>query len=202
MNLAQAATTVTQTVQQTVTATVTQTPSAVVVPVQSPAPAPAVEQGVSWSLWISLFALAVAFGSLLWQVYTHRSNGAKLKVRLNTGFVSDRNESVDAVGVIIENAGRLTTTINALKFPYRQAGIKKFIHFDSSSFVYGCELPQSLAPGERVTYLLKDRVLIETLRRCNVDAHQLSLVVSTGHADIDTQIPDKVLAYIDELMRL
>ncbi|QGU01632.1 hypothetical protein CKALI_03755 [Corynebacterium kalinowskii] len=193
ITLAQAATTVTQTVTETLT--VTQTPSPVFVPVQQPA----VEQGTNWSLWISIFALLVAGLSLLWNIISWRNSGARLKVRLSAGFISDRNDSVDAVGVIIENAGRLTTTINVLKFPYRQAGIKKFIHFDSSSFMYGCELPQSLAPGERVTYLLKDEVLIETLKRCNVNARQLSLVVSTGHADFNVQIPEKVLAYIDGL---
>jgi hypothetical protein len=133
------------------------------------------------TLCVSVVALAVAGGSLTWQIVSWRRSGPRVSVKTTSG-IGGMPPGVWFVGVEATNSGRLGTEIGQFGFQLPNGRHIQSIHDFLGQPV---QLPMPLAPGRTVSMLYAAQDIREILRQQGISGENVRPYVSTGHGRVE-----------------
>jgi hypothetical protein len=141
------------------------------------------------TLCISVLALAVSMGVLIWQIVSWRRSGPRVRVIWFQGTYSPpwakkSRSAAGAVGFIevrAENFGRLGTEVQAFGF---QLPDGQFIHASSDYKGVPVELPKALPPGGLVSVRYDVPSLWMALANDLISGKGVRPFVATGHGRV------------------
>lgn len=148
-----------------------------------------------WALAISFVALIFSGASFGWSVYSWRNSGARLKLSVVPSFTAGPLGTFSCIGITVDNAGRLQTTVNQLYFVLPN---RRQLVFWSEAFVVN-RPPKEMPPGSSETFLISARDFSELLEKEAAGAERLTLEVSTGHGRFKHKIPKDTLKTLVKL---
>lgn len=142
-----------------------------------------------WALGISFLALILSGASFYWSVYSWKNSGAKLKLSVSPSFTSGPRGTFPCIGITVDNAGRLQTSVNQLYFvlPNNQQLV-----FWSEAYVIN-HPPKVLAPGSTETFLLAASEFTNVLENNAPGVRKITLEVATGHGRFKQKISESVI---------
>lgn len=149
-----------------------------------------------WALTVSVIALVLSGGSFGWSIYSWRNSGARLKLSVSPSMTSGPRGTFPCIGISIDNAGRLQTTVNQLYFVLPD---KRQLVFWAEAFVIN-RPPKNLPPGSSETFLIAADDFVSVLEDCTLETKRLILEVATGHGRFKRKIPSATIdAIIDSV---
>lgn len=150
-----------------------------------------------WALAVSFIALVVSGASFGWSVYSWRNSGARLKLSVVPSVTAGPLGTFSCVGIVIDNAGRLQTTVNQLYFVLPD---KRQLVFWSDAFIINSP-PKEMSPGSSETFMIPTRDFSELIEKEAAGAERLTLEVSTGHGRFKHKIPKDTIETLVKLGR-
>lgn len=148
-----------------------------------------------WALAISFIALIFSGASVGWSIYSWRNSGARLKLSVAPSVTAGPLGTFPCVGITIDNAGRLQTTVNQLYFVLPD---RRQLVFWREAFVVN-RPPKEIPPGSSETFLISARDFSELFEKEAAGAERLTLEVSTGHGRFKHKISEAALKTLVKL---
>jgi hypothetical protein len=138
------------------------------------------------TLCISVLALAVSIGVLIWQIISWRRSGPRVRVTRIQG-IGGTPDGLWFVGVKAENSGRLGTEIQQFGFrlPNRQilTALENFIG-------QPIQLPSALPPGGSASVEYNVLGIRQALNQASHDGKGARPFVQTGHGTFEGDVID------------